>query len=208
MQNRHPVIFSMDQNNNGAATSKETAPSGKEEATTVGWALPESLRQAGQQLLEGSAEFAEKGRQFMSHHLLSLASGSGEPSPNSAVEVERPGTTNVFKPSVDVWFQKDSAELIFLVDLPGLQRDEMEVVMENRILTISGCRPDDVAPVDDKTQQDDKEILFNERKLGMFTRSFKLGPNVAQGQFNASMNKGVLQVRVQFHYPTTTTTNQ
>ena len=84
--------------------------------------------------------------------------------------------------------QRDDA-LVIHADLPGLKPDDVQVELENGVLTISGERQD--------SSEDRQEGRYHsERSYGAFSRSIALPDNVDEDQVNARFENGVLEVTV------------
>jgi HSP20 family molecular chaperone IbpA len=47
-------------------------------------------------------------------------------------------STRTFDPSIDVHASDD--EIVFVCDVPGIKQDDLEVTLENHVLTIKGTR--------------------------------------------------------------------
>jgi HSP20 family protein len=88
-------------------------------------------------------------------------------------------------PSVDVF--EDNAAISLSVELPGLEKKDIKLEVEENILTISGER---------KFEHEDKRANYHrvERCYGDFSRSFTLGAIVDQDHILAAMDRGVLTV--------------
>src|SRR6187549_3323602 len=67
-----------------------------------------------------------------------------------------------FEPAVEVRTNDD--EVVFLCDVPGIKNDELEITVENHVLTIRGAR---------KFESKDGEQVMLGRAYGSFSRSFK-----------------------------------
>ena len=91
--------------------------------------------------------------------------------------------TGAWVPPVDVFETPES--IILKADLPEVNRDEVDISIENNTLTIKGER---------KMEKEVKEKNFYrmERSYGTFSRSFTLPPTVAGDKAEASFNDGVL----------------
>ena len=91
-------------------------------------------------------------------------------------------------PPVDV-FQNGEHELVLKAELPDMTREEIDVTVENFVLTIKGEKK--VAP-------DVKEENFHhiERRYGAFSRSFSLPRTVDSAKVAADYKNGVLTVRL------------
>ena len=88
-------------------------------------------------------------------------------------------------PPVDI--RETDDELTLLAEVPGLGKDDVNVTLENNVLTLSGER---------RFEKDaDKEGYHRiERSYGSFTRSFTLPANVQTDQVKASFEQGVLSI--------------
>jgi HSP20 family protein len=82
-------------------------------------------------------------------------------------------------------------EIRVSLELPGLRPEEVDVSLENNILTISGEKHRE-------HQETDHEHRWHlsERRYGRFHRSFVLPRDVDQEQIRASFENGVLNVTV------------
>ena len=106
------------------------------------------------------------------------------PSPFAAA----PGNgSSVWLPPVDIAESEDALLLSF--DLPGLHENEIQVELDDNVLTVSGerRRKSDV-------KQDD--YFRFERRVGAFSRSVSLPAGVKDDQIEASYENGVLEIRV------------
>ena len=87
-------------------------------------------------------------------------------------------------PPVDI-FETDAA-LVVVADLPGVSKDEIEVRVEDDLLTIDG-----------KTQDWSKgESITSEFELRSFFRQFHLGEIVDQEKIEADLKHGVLTIQL------------
>jgi HSP20 family protein len=90
--------------------------------------------------------------------------------------------------AVDV---REDADHIFVeAELPGFTRDEVDITLENSVLTISAERKAE--------QQTEKkgEYLLNERRYARFLRSFTLPPTVNESSVEAGLKDGVLTITI------------
>ena len=90
-------------------------------------------------------------------------------------------------PPVDI-YQSGDHELVLKAELPDMAREDIEITVENGVLTIKG----------QKRLGDVKEEQFHhvERRYGAFSRSFSLPPTVDSGKVGAEYKNGVLTVRL------------
>jgi len=91
-------------------------------------------------------------------------------------------------PPVDV-FQTGEHELVLKAELPDMTREDIDVTVENFVLTIKGEK---------KLATDLKEEHFHhiERRYGSFSRSFSLPRTVDSSKVAAEYKNGVLTVRL------------
>jgi HSP20 family protein len=90
-------------------------------------------------------------------------------------------------PNSDVMETDD--EIRVLVELPGLNPADVEVNLENNILTIGGEKKEE-------RREEDRERRWHlsERRYGRFSRSFVLPRDVEQDRIRATFDNGVLNV--------------
>lgn len=90
-----------------------------------------------------------------------------------------------WSPNVDIF--EDSDKLIVEAELPGMDRDDFEVNVENNVLTLKGERK-----FEKKTEGDNYHRV--ERAYGAFTRQFTLPQSVTAEGATADFENGVLRV--------------
>lgn len=90
-----------------------------------------------------------------------------------------------FVPPVDVY--EDEQNLVLKLEVPGVNEDELNVSLENNVLTVSGER---------KFEKEEKEENFHriERRYGSFTRTFRLPTTVDGEKVDATYDKGILKI--------------
>ena len=78
---------------------------------------------------------------------------------------------------------------VLRADLPGLSEKDVDIELEDNVLTIAGER---------KTEHEDKKEGFYrvERSFGQFRRSLTLPDGVDADGITAAFDKGVLEVRI------------
>jgi HSP20 family protein len=94
-------------------------------------------------------------------------------------------THGAWAPSVDIFEDKD--RLILEAELPGMDRDDFEISVENSVITLSGERK-----FEKRTDGDNYHRV--ERSYGSFTRSFTLPQTVTADGATADFENGVLRV--------------
>ena len=92
-------------------------------------------------------------------------------------------------PEADVMESGD--EIRVTMELPGMRPEEVEVGLEDNVLTVSGEKKEE------RREEDrDNRWHLSERRYGRFSRSFMLPREVEQEQVRASFENGVLTVTV------------
>lgn len=92
--------------------------------------------------------------------------------------------------SSDGWadLEETDEELVLRADLPGMSEDDLEVTLQNEVLTLSGQRK--VGP------PEGYRAHVRERRPYAFTRSFALPTAVDPEKVSAKLDHGVLTVRL------------
>ncbi|MDZ7720459.1 MAG: Hsp20/alpha crystallin family protein [Balneolaceae bacterium] len=94
---------------------------------------------------------------------------------------------NRFAPSIDI--SETDNQYMIDVEVPGMNKDDIELNIENNTLTISGERKF-------KKKEDNKQYHRVESHYGSFSRSFTLPENVEVDSISASYNNGILNITV------------
>ncbi|CDI83855.1 Hsp20/alpha crystallin domain-containing protein, putative [Eimeria acervulina] len=122
--------------------------------------------------------------------------GTFTAAPNTVFEVACDAETAKkinLRPQVDVVFDAKANQLVFGFDLPGFKKDDISVETENRCLSVSGNRPKINLK---EVYGEQMKCLVAERNFGFFCRRFQLPPNAIDDTVSASMQDGVLFVRI------------
>ena len=90
-----------------------------------------------------------------------------------------------WNPSVDIYENKD--QIVLEAELPGMNREEFDLTIENNVLTLRGERR-----FEKKSESDNFHRV--ERSYGAFSRSFTLPQTVSAEGAVAEYNNGVLRV--------------
>lgn len=90
-------------------------------------------------------------------------------------------------PALDMLDRKD--ELVLKADLPGLEQKDIEVSVEEGILTIRGERKEE-------KEVKEEEYYRCERWAGAFARSLALPPGLDADKIKATFKNGVLEVHL------------
>jgi HSP20 family protein len=90
-------------------------------------------------------------------------------------------------PAVDVW--ETDSELVLSFDLPGIPEDQIDVELDDNVLTVTGKR--------ERSQEQSGERIYRfERRYGTFTRSVTLPQGVDESSIKAEYTNGVLEIHV------------
>ena len=96
--------------------------------------------------------------------------------------------SQVFNPKLSL--EETEKNYLVKVDLPGLEKDSINVELENKILTISGERQAS------KETKNDKGFYHSERSFGAFRRSVKLPDDIKDTSIEADYEQGVLKIKI------------
>jgi HSP20 family protein len=96
-------------------------------------------------------------------------------------------TTTAWAPALDISERKDA--YLVTVELPGVEADDLQITLEDGLLTIQGER---------HFAHDSSEQQFHriERRYGAFRRSITLPDHVMADGIEATVDNGVLQIMV------------
>jgi HSP20 family protein len=89
-----------------------------------------------------------------------------------------------YVPAVDVSEKKN--EMILRYDMPGVGKEDLEITVENNILTVIGK----------VGVESFGNAVYQETRIGNYRRQFALPDDVEADNINAEMKDGVLTVRI------------
>lgn len=99
------------------------------------------------------------------------------------------GTRGSWVPAVDIY--EHNGALVMKAELPELNRDDIDLSVENSTLTLRGERHFDA-------DVKDENVHRIERAYGSFSRAFTLPATVDASQISADYKGGVLTIRLPF----------
>jgi len=87
-------------------------------------------------------------------------------------------------PQADIW--ETSEEIILKIDMPGVGKENLDIKVEGDMLKIHG-----------KVElQQSGNVLYTEQRIGDFHREFSLSNDLNQDKINASIQAGILTVKI------------
>ncbi|HVO92362.1 MAG TPA: Hsp20/alpha crystallin family protein [Terriglobales bacterium] len=95
--------------------------------------------------------------------------------------------TEIGAPSVDVYV--DQGDIVIKAELPGMEKDDIQVQLSNHALTLKG----------EKKREEkikDEDYIYSERVYGSFSRTLELPWDVQGEKVKASFKNGVLEIRL------------
>jgi len=96
--------------------------------------------------------------------------------------------SKTFEPTIDV--HATDREVLLICDVPGVKQEDLEVTLENHVLTIKGAR---------KFEGKENAQVMLGRAYGAFSRAFTLPDAFDEEQLEANLADGVLTVRIPKH---------
>lgn len=91
-------------------------------------------------------------------------------------------------PRVDVIEEEKSIRLI--AELPGVKKEDVKILLENGLLTVSGEKKNEFAA------NDEIIVLRNERMFGKFERRFELADDINPDEISAKFENGLLKISI------------
>ena len=98
---------------------------------------------------------------------------------------EEPASTTIWSPAVDIY--ETDGEIMVQAELPGMDRKDISLHLENNVLTIRGDRQ-----FKKETKEDNYHRI--ERSYGAFSRSFSIPTTVDEDKIRADYKDGVLKI--------------
>ena len=87
-----------------------------------------------------------------------------------------------FLPVTDIFETNEALRL--MLEMPGVSKDQVEVGVENNVLTITGRI--------DFSNYEGLQPLYTEYNIGHYSRSFRLSNDIEQEGIQAELNDGVM----------------
>ena len=106
-----------------------------------------------------------------------------EISPDGA---ERTRDSKCFAPRVDIYETNEA--LVAVADMPGIDKDSVEITLEKNVLTINGYV--------EQAQPDNFNLAYAEYETGDYQRSFTLSNEIDLEKIEAVVKDGVLRLHL------------
>lgn len=97
------------------------------------------------------------------------------------------GEGREWTPAIDV--VRENGHLVLRANVPGIKPEEIEIKVEDNVLTISGEH-------EETKEETDKAFVRRERRYGAFSRSMPLPEGVDPKKIDAKTADGVLEVTI------------
>ena len=97
-----------------------------------------------------------------------------------------------WSPAVDLYQNNDN--VVALVELPGMKKEEIEISLHDGMLTIAGERKSETTSADANGNGDGSKAERTERYIGTFRRSIALPVRVDANKVTATYKDGILTV--------------
>ena len=108
------------------------------------------------------------------------------------LDSDKSGEAVAWRPAVDLVEENDS--FVIKADLPGLQKSDINVNIEENLLSLSGTRKSEHK---EKSEEAGETTVYrSERYVGNFYRSFELPADVDASGVKAAFENGVLTVTI------------
>ncbi|KAI0353338.1 HSP20-like chaperone [Trametes cingulata] len=114
--------------------------------------------------------------------------GGVAPNNNQQLQAQNANTApRVLRPRVDVHEDKDKNLVTATFELPGINKQDVNIDLRNNVLTVSG---------ESRAEQEKQEngYVVRERRFGRFARSLPVPEGIKPEEIKAAMDNGVLTV--------------
>jgi HSP20 family protein len=105
------------------------------------------------------------------------------------LSVAGPQGQSTLMPRMDV--SETDKQIVITTELPGLERKDVDISIEDDVLTIRGEKK-----VEEEKKDEKENYHVSERSYGMFYRAIQLPPGIDPRSIQATMSKGVLKITI------------
>ncbi len=103
-----------------------------------------------------------------------------------AGDAEPTRDVKIYVPRVDIY--ETDEDVFVAADVPGVDENSMSITLEKNILTLEGQV--------DVSDPDNFDLVYSEYGVGDYRRSFTLSEEIDRDKIEASINGGVLRLRL------------
>ena len=103
-----------------------------------------------------------------------------------AGDAEPTRDVKIYVPRVDIY--ETDEDVFVAADVPGVDKSSMSITLEKNILTLEGQV--------DVSDPDNFDLVYSEYGVGDYRRSFTLSEEIDRDKIEASINGGVLRLRL------------
>lgn len=104
----------------------------------------------------------------------------------SMSDAERTRSRKAYVPRADIYETND--EIFVVADMPGVDENSLDITLEKNVLTINGYAESE-AP-------ENYSLAYAEYEVGDYQRSFTLSNQIDLDKIEATVNHGVLRLRL------------
>lgn len=104
--------------------------------------------------------------------------------PDASESGERTRETRCFVPRSDIYETENKISVV--MDMPGVQRDNIEISLEKNVLTVTGFVAFE--------EPEGYSLAFSEYNIGDYERSFRISNKIDQEKIEAEYTNGVLHL--------------
>jgi len=105
---------------------------------------------------------------------------------NAVVTPERTTSEPTYSPNVDIFETEE--EIVLTTELPGVKEEDLDVMLENNILTISAKMNEE--------KFEDYELIYSEYRPIKFERSFTISDEFDKDKMKATLKNGILNLTI------------
>ncbi|KAL1941500.1 hypothetical protein VTO73DRAFT_6939 [Trametes versicolor] len=118
-----------------------------------------------------------------------FARRTGGTASNNQLQTQQPtnNVPRVLRPRVDVHEDKEKNLVNATFELPGINKQDVNIDLRSNVLTVSGESKDE-------SEKQENGFVVRERRFGRFARSLPVPEGIKPEDIKASMDNGVLTV--------------
>lgn len=120
----------------------------------------------------------------MSKYTKAMEVSKEEMLPDASESGERTRETRCFVPRSDIYETENKISVV--MDMPGVQRDNIEISLEKNVLTVTGFVAFE--------EPEGYSLAFSEYNIGDYERSFRISNKIDQEKIEAEYTNGVLHL--------------